>query len=97
MIQYLGLWVLILLTLNMWALLSLRSLYSFVAIAMSKLRFLDKSIAVVLAWVGIKLCAEYAGTDISTAISLTVVAGTLATGVAASFLLPLPPEEGTRR
>ena len=77
----------------MWALLSLRSLYSFVAVAMSQLRFLDKAVAIVLAWISVKLGAEYFGQDISTGISLGIVASTLAIGVAASFLLPAPELE----
>jgi len=58
----------ILWTSNMWALLSLRSLYAFVAVAMGRLVYLDKSIALVLAWVSFKLvghlpsCAATAGT-----------------------------------
>ena len=64
----------------MLALLSLRSLYSFVAVAMKKLHLLDKSIALVLAWVSFKLCAEYFGLEISTPLSLGVVASTLGVG-----------------
>lgn len=74
----------------MWALVSLRSLYSFVAVAMAKLRFLDKAVALVLAWVGFKLCAEFFGLNISTTLSLGVVAATLISGVAASFVFPEP-------
>lgn len=37
---------------NLWAILSLRALYGFVASAMSDLRFLDKSVALVLGFVG---------------------------------------------
>ena len=72
----------------MWALLSLRSLYSFVAIALAKLRFLDKAVALVLAWIGVKLCVEYFGQTIDTTASLGVVTATLASGVAASLLFP---------
>ena len=78
---------------NMWALISLRSLYAFVAVAMSKLHFLDKSVALVLAWIGFKLVAEYLGSDISTTISLGIVASTLGIGVAASFLFPRKLEQ----
>lgn len=80
-------------TSNMWALLSLRSLYTFVAVAMGKLHYLDKSIAAVLAWISIKLFAEFFGFDISTALSLGVVASTLGAGVGASLLFPPKEEE----
>lgn len=76
----------------MWALLSLRSLYTFVAVAMGKLQFLDKSIALVLAWVSVKLFAEYFGFEIGTALSLGVVASTLGVGVGASLLFPRKDE-----
>ena len=79
-------------TSNMWALLSLRSLYAFVAVALGKLQFLDKAIALVLAWISIKLFGEYFGFEISTAFSLGVVATTLGAGIGASLLFP-PKEE----
>lgn len=72
----------------MWALLSLRSLYSFVAVAIGKLHYLDKAIALVLAWVSFKLFGEYFGLEISTQLSLGVVASTLGIGVGASLLFP---------
>lgn len=72
----------------MWALLSLRSLYAFVAVAIGKLPYLDKSIALVLAWISVKLFAEFFGYEISTPLSLGVVASTLGIGVAASLLFP---------
>lgn len=75
-------------TSNMWALLSLRSLFAFVAVALGKLPYLDKAIAVVLAWVSLKLGLEFAGYNISTPLSLGVVATTLSLGVAASLALP---------
>jgi predicted tellurium resistance membrane protein TerC len=84
----------ILWTSNMWALLSLRSLYAFVAVAMGRLVYLDKSIALVLAWVSFKLIGEYFGLEISTPLSLGVVASTLGAGVGVSLLFPPKEEEG---
>lgn len=78
----------------MWALLSLRSLYAFVAVAMGRLVYLDKSIALVLAWVSFKLIGEYFGLEISTPLSLGVVASTLGAGVGISLLFPPTEEEG---
>lgn len=72
------------------AILSLRALYSFVATVLSKLRFLDKSVAAALAWIGIKMILDFAGFYVSTAASLGVVATSLSAGVAASLWYPGP-------
>ncbi|KAK9907769.1 hypothetical protein WJX75_009683 [Coccomyxa subellipsoidea] len=77
-------------TSNMAAILSLRALYSFVATVLSKLRFLDKSVAAALAWIGIKMILDFAGFYVSTAASLGVVATSLSAGVAASLWYPGP-------
>jgi TerC family integral membrane protein len=78
---------------NLFAILSLRGLYGFVATLLSRLRFLDKSVALVLGFVGAKIVAEFAGADVPTEASLAVVASLLAGGVAASLLLPGGEEE----
>eukprot|EP00887_Chlorella_sp_A99_P008179 scaffold12.g8179.t1 len=75
-------------TSNLFAILSLRGLYSFVATFMSKLRFLDKAVAVVLGFVGAKIIADFWGLAIPTDAALLVVAGILGLGVGASLLLP---------
>ena len=73
---------------NMFAIMSLRSLYSFVSTVMTELRFLDKSVALVLAFIGAKMVAEFAGLEVPTDASLLVVGIVLGGGVAASLLLP---------
>jgi len=45
-------------TSNIFAILSLRALYGFVATVMSELRFLDKSVALVLGFIGAGACQE---------------------------------------
>ena len=57
-------------------------------------RFLDKAVAVVLAFIGGKMVLDQVGGyHISTTASLTVVASCLAAGTAASLLLPEPSDE----
>ena len=80
-------------TSNMAAILSLRALYSFVATVLSKLRFLDKSVAAALAWIGIKMLLDFAEYPVSTGVSLGVVSASLGLGVGASLLWPGPGEE----
>ncbi|KAL4424113.1 hypothetical protein ABPG75_001414 [Micractinium tetrahymenae] len=80
-------------TSNLFAILSLRGLYSFVATFMKELRFLDKAVALVLGFVGAKILADYAGCHVPTDVSLGVVAGILGLGVGTSLLLPTPAEE----
>eukprot|EP01023_Acetabularia_acetabulum_P019467 TRINITY_DN19924_c1_g3_i1.p1 TRINITY_DN19924_c1_g3~~TRINITY_DN19924_c1_g3_i1.p1 ORF type:complete len:154 (+),score=14.86 TRINITY_DN19924_c1_g3_i1:375-836(+) len=72
---------------NMFAILSLRSLYSFISVVMSQLKYLDKSVALVLGFIGVKMIADFQGLEISTEASLIIVASILSCGVAASFLL----------
>lgn len=45
-------------TSNMFAIASLRALYGLVATVLAELRFLEKAIAVVLAWIGAKMIIE---------------------------------------
>ncbi len=77
-------------TSNMAAILSLRALYSFVATVLSKLRFLDKSVAAALAWIGIKMILDFIGVHVSIEASLGVVATSIGAGVAASLWYPGP-------
>ena len=77
-------------TSNMFAILSLRALFAFVADVMDDLHFLDKSVAVILGFIGVKLVLEFAGFEIPTDVSLGVVASLLAGGVGLSYLLPEP-------
>lgn len=45
-------------TSNMFAIASLRALYGLVATVLAELRFLEKAIAIVLAWIGAKMIIE---------------------------------------
>jgi TerC family integral membrane protein len=78
---------------NIFAIFSLRSLYSFVSTVMSEMRYLDKSVSVVLGFIGVKLLLEYVDVRIPTDMSLLVVGLLLGGGVAASLLLPEPADE----
>eukprot|EP00238_Polyblepharides_amylifera_P013339 CAMPEP_0196582168 /NCGR_PEP_ID=MMETSP1081-20130531/37785_1 /TAXON_ID=36882 /ORGANISM="Pyramimonas amylifera, Strain CCMP720" /LENGTH=330 /DNA_ID=CAMNT_0041902657 /DNA_START=218 /DNA_END=1210 /DNA_ORIENTATION=- len=75
-------------TSNMAAIISLRSLYYFVATVVAELEYLQTAVAVVLGFIGSKMIVEYAGVEVSTPFSLAVVAGLLGTGVAASYFFP---------
>jgi TerC family integral membrane protein len=71
---------------SMAAIASLRALYGFVATALGTLKYLDKAVAAVLAWVGGKMIFEFfSGIEVSTALSLGVVVACLVAGVAASL------------
>lgn len=78
---------------NLFAILSLRGLYSFVATFMKELRYLDKAVALVLGFVGVKILADFSGYHVPTGVSLGVVAGILGLGVGTSLLLPAPAGE----
>ena len=73
---------------NMLAILSLRSLFQFVAVAMSNLRYLDKSVAAVLGFIGLKMVADFGGYHVDTETSLAVVVALLGGGVVASLIIP---------
>ena len=73
---------------NMLAILSLRALFQFVAVAMSNLRYLDKSVALVLGFIGVKMIADFGGYHIDTQESLAIVVGLLSVGVGASLIIP---------
>lgn len=79
-------------TSNMFAIFSLRSLYTFVSTVMTELRFLDKAVAGVLAFIGVKMLLEFADIRIPTDVSLLTVGSVLGLGVGASILLPEPSE-----
>ncbi|KAG2489077.1 hypothetical protein HYH03_012513 [Edaphochlamys debaryana] len=75
-------------TSNLFAILSLRALYTFVATAMGELRFLDKAVALVLGFIGAKMVLGFADVVIPTDVSLLVVGLVLGAGVGASLALP---------
>ena len=74
-------------TSNIFAILGLRSMYFLLAAAKRYLRHLEKAVVAILAYIGVKMLLDVAGiAHISPLISLMVVAGLLALGIAASFL-----------
>merc|ERR1711972_158051 len=77
---------------NMLPILSLRSLYSFVANGISELRFLEKAVGIILGFIGLKIIAGFADIQVSTTASLGVVSLLLAGGVGLSLAFP---EDGT--
>jgi TerC family integral membrane protein len=78
---------------NMFAILSLRALFGFVADVMEDLHVLEKAVAVVLAFIGLKIVAEFAGVSIPTSIALGIVGALLVMGVILSYILPNPEKE----
>jgi len=71
-------------TSNICAILGLRSLYQVLSIAAQDFVYLEKSVAIVLGFVGVKLCAEVAGYEVSSALSLAFIVLTLGGGILAS-------------
>jgi len=72
-------------TSNIAAILGLRSLYQVLAVAAEDLVYLEKSVAIVLGFVGVKLAAEVAGFELNSVISLLVILGVLGVGIALSL------------
>lgn len=70
---------------NMFAIAGLRSLYVILSKAAADLKYLEPAVAVVLAFIGSKMIAEYAGFHVATELSLAVVASLLGIGVGASI------------
>jgi len=69
---------------NVAAVIGLRSLYQLLAIAVSDLVYLEKAVAIVLGFVGLKLGAEVVGFEVSSALSLGFILSTLGGGVVLS-------------
>ena len=69
----------------MFAIMGLRSLYTILSKAASDLEYLEPAVAVVLGFVGVKLVGEYFDFQISTQLSLAVVATMLSGGVGLSL------------
>ena len=80
-------------TSNFAAVVGLRSLYQLLSVAVSDLVYLEKAVAIVLGFVGLKLGAEVAGFEVSSAISLGVIVTTLGGGVVLSQLASAADEE----
>lgn len=83
-------------TSNLFAISSLRALFSVVASSMSKMVYLEKAVALVLGFVGLKMVADISlGVEVPTAVSLAVVASALAGGIGLSLAFPPPAAENT--
>jgi tellurite resistance protein TerC len=88
-------------TANAFALLGLGALLALVEILVRRFRYLDKTIALILAFVGLKILLEDVF-HVSDLASLSVIAGLLAGGVVASMAAdrrdpPHPADEAGRR
>jgi tellurite resistance protein TerC len=80
-------------TSNIFAILGLRSLYFAIASMISMLRFLKPCLAVLLAYIGVKMIvSQYTDWHPSPIVSLAPIVLILLGGVLASKFIPLPPE-----
>ena len=70
---------------NIAAVIGLRSLYQLLSVAVADLVYLEKAVALVLGFVGLKLGAEVAGLEVSSALSLGVIVSTLGGGILLSL------------
>jgi len=80
-------------TSNIFAILGLRALYFLLARFLGALRFLKYGLAVVLAFVGVKMVLQGMGHEIETLVSLAVIAGVLAVAAGASWMFPAKEPE----
>jgi TerC family integral membrane protein len=71
---------------NMFAILGLRSLYPVLSKAATELKYLEPAVAVILAFIGGKMIAEYFDYAVSTELALTVIVSILGLGVGASMM-----------
>ncbi|XP_068644303.1 thylakoid membrane protein TERC, chloroplastic-like [Aristolochia californica] len=71
---------------NIFAILSLRSLYTLINGSLSELEYLQPAIGVVLGFIGCKMISDFAGYHVSTEASLGFVATTLGAGVLLSLM-----------
>jgi len=76
---------LIVFTSNIAAILGLRSLFQVLSIAVQDLVYLEKSVSVILGFVGLKLVGEVAGFDIGSEASLLFIVSSLLIGIVASL------------
>lgn len=78
---------------NILAILGLRSMYFLISRMLTKFRYINYSLVVILAFVGIKMILSH-NIDIPEWLSLTVIGVALAAGVIASVIIPDPnPKE----
>ncbi len=80
-------------TSNIFAILGLRALYFVLASMMGKFRFLKYGLALVLAFVGVKMLVSGA-IHVPNGLSLAAVAGLIGGAIALSLTFPEPPKEG---
>ena len=90
-------------TSNMMAILGLRALYFVLAGAMKSFRYLQRGLAIILTFIGVKLLLPLAGLvfpghhwHVPISVSLGVIGGVLALCIGASLLIPAPPEESSK-
>lgn len=83
---------LVIYTSNILAIMGLRSLFFVLSNTIASLRFLKQSLAIVLAFIGIKMIAACFGHELGIAWSLSVVTFTLALGIVLSLLFPDQPD-----
>lgn len=81
---------------NILAIMGLRNLFFVLSDIIGDLRFLQKSLAIVLGFVGSKMIAGVAGYSIDVLPSLAVVVGTLVSGVGLSVAFPEEEEEAEK-
>jgi len=77
---------------NAFALLGLRALYTIIAQGIDQFHYLRPAIALVLAFIGVKLIAGFFGVEVDTILSLVVVVSTLSGGVGLSLVFPKEEE-----
>ena len=70
---------------NMFAILGLRQLYPILSKAASDLKYLEPAVAVILAFIGGKMIAEYFGYALPTEVALAVIVSLLGLGVGLSL------------
>ncbi len=73
-------------TSNIMAILGLRALYFVVAHAMGELKYLDKGLAIVLAYLGIKTFATFFGVEVPTLWNMAIILGTIAIFIVLSLV-----------
>jgi tellurite resistance protein TerC len=79
---------------NILAILGLRSMYFLISRMLTKFRFINYSLVVILAFVGVKMILSH-NVEIPEWLSLTVIGVSLAGGIIASLLIPDPNPQQT--
>jgi tellurite resistance protein TerC len=82
--------ILVIYSSNIFALLGLRSLFFLLKGAVDKFDYLQQGIAIVLAFIGVKMLIEFFGIHISITISLLVIVACLVGSVLYSLRAPRP-------